>query len=123
MEKLKPYFHSPYERHCMHECVLSDKYQARHGVRTHDIAKRLMDFGFHPPTIYFPLIVKGALLIEPTESESRESLDGLISAFQEIACEAQENPSRLHSAPTAPRLSRLDETLANREPKLRWRRK
>ena len=124
MEKLKRDFHLPHNRHCKHECVLSDKYQSRYGVHTLDIAKKLMDYGYHPPTIYFPLIVKGTLMIEPTESESKELLDGLIAALQEIASKARENPSLLHNAPPITlRFSRLDETLANREPKLRWQKK
>lgn len=120
MARLRRSFHLPYDRPCMHEVVLSDKHQAPKGVHTLDIAKRLMDYGFHPPTIYFPLIVKGAMMIEPTETESRESLDGFIAAMKEIAREARHDPDLLRNAPTVTRLSRLDEVEANREPKLRW---
>ncbi|MEE9125079.1 MAG: aminomethyl-transferring glycine dehydrogenase subunit GcvPB, partial [candidate division NC10 bacterium] len=85
------------------------------------IAKRLIDYGFHPPTIYFPLIVKAALMIEPTETESKETLDQFIGAMKQIAREAQENPDLLRQAPRNPKVTRLNETKAAREPKLRWR--
>ena len=120
MKKLKDHYHLPYDRLCMHECVLSDKLQNRYGIKTLDIAKRLMDYGYHPPTIYFPLIVKGALMIEPTESESKADLDRFIEAMKAIALEAQNNPDLLLEAPHKTFLGRLDETRANREPKLRW---
>ncbi len=85
-----------------------------------DVAKRLLDFGFHPPTIYFPLVVSEALMIEPTETESRETLDDFVSALKSIAKEAQENPEVLHSAPHSTPVRRLDEVGAARKPKLRW---
>ena len=111
----------PYDRPCMHECVFSDAKQLPHGVKTLDIAKRLMDYGFHPPTIYFPLIVSGALMIEPTETESKETLDQFIAAMRAIAREAETEPETVRNAPHKPLLSRLDETRAARQPVLRWR--
>jgi glycine dehydrogenase subunit 2 len=115
-EKLKETFHLAHDRPCMHECVLSDKNQAGHGVTTLDIAKRLMDYGFHPPTIYFPLVVPGAIMIEPTETESKEDLDRFIDAMQQIAREAAENPQLLHDAPHKSKVRRLDEVSAARKP-------
>jgi glycine dehydrogenase subunit 2 len=106
----------------MHECVISDKLQRQFGVETRDIAKRLIDYGYHPPTVYFPLIVKGAMLIEPTETESRETLDGFIAAMRRIAEEAAEHPELLREAPFNPIVSRLDEVRAARELCLRWAR-
>jgi glycine dehydrogenase subunit 2 len=119
--RLKKYFHLPYDFPCMHECVFSDRLQTKFGVSTLDIAKRLMDYGFHPPTIYFPLVVHGALMIEPTESESKETLDQFIEALMQIAKEAESEPHLLHDAPHKTKVARLDEVLANRKPKLRWR--
>ena len=113
-------FDSPFERFCMHECVLTSKKQQEHGIHTLDIAKRLLDYGYHPPTIYFPLIVEEALMIEPTESESKETLDGFIDAMKKIAQEAAENPEIVHTAPHNTIVSRLDETLAARKPVVRW---
>jgi glycine dehydrogenase subunit 2 len=115
---LKDLYHLPYDRLCKHECVFSDRNQARRGVQALDIAKRLMDYGFHPPTIYFPLIVKGALMIEPTESETPETLDRFLEAMRTIALEAQEDPQKVRSAPHLTRLSRLDEVAAARKPVL-----
>jgi len=115
-ENLKGIYHLPYDRPCMHECVFTDERQAEFKVATLDIAKRLMDYGFHPPTIYFPLVVNGAIMIEPTESESRETIDQFIEAMKSIAREAQENPALLHEAPRNPKVQRLDETLAARTP-------
>jgi glycine dehydrogenase subunit 2 len=115
-EALRDMYHLPYDRPCMHECVFTDKRQLENHVTTLDIAKRLMDFGFHPPTIYFPLVVSGALMIEPTESESRETLDQFIAAMRTIAREAGEHPDLLHDAPHHPKLKRLDEVLAARKP-------
>jgi len=117
-ERLKDTFHLAYDRPCMHECVFSDKHQMAYKVSTLDIAKRLIDFGFHPPTIYFPLVVKGAIMIEPTESESKEDLDLFIEAMKVIADEARENPDLLFNAPTIPKVRRLDETAAARKPRL-----
>jgi glycine dehydrogenase subunit 2 len=115
-ESLKGIFHLPYDRPCMHECVFTDENQKEFKVTTLDIAKRLMDYGFHPPTIYFPLVVNGAIMIEPTESESRETLDQFIDAMKSIAKEAREHPELLHDAPQNPKVQRLDETLAARTP-------
>jgi glycine dehydrogenase subunit 2 len=115
-EGLKGFFHLPYDRPCMHECVFTAAFQEKHKVATLDIAKRLMDYGFHPPTVYFPLVVNGAIMIEPTESESRETIDQFIEAMKTIAKEAEENPELLHGSPSKPKLQRLDETLAARNP-------
>jgi len=117
-EKLKNTYHLPYDRPCMHECVFSDKSQKAVKVTTLDIAKRLMDYGFHPPTIYFPLIVPGAMMIEPTETESKDSIDQFIEAMMKIAQEAEENPQLLLNAPRTTKLGRLDETAAARHPVL-----
>jgi len=115
-ESLKGVYHLPYDRPCMHECVFTDENQNKFKVTTLDIAKRLMDYGFHPPTVYFPLVVSGAIMIEPTESESRETIDEFIAAMKSIAREAQEQPELLHQAPQNPKVQRLDETLAARTP-------
>jgi len=119
-EKLKAYYHLPYDRVCMHEVIFSGKKQKAKGVSTLDIAKRLLDYGFHPPTIYFPLVVEGALMTEPTETESKETLDAYIDAMKEIAREADENPDILHTAPHDTPVRRLDEVAAARKPDLRW---
>ncbi len=115
-ESLQGIYHLPYDHPCMHECVFNDSKQEKFEVTTLDIAKRLMDYGFHPPTIYFPLVVHGAIMIEPTESESKESIDCFIEAMKAIACEAKEDPEALHQAPTKPKVRRLDETAAARKP-------
>ncbi|MFQ5839188.1 MAG: aminomethyl-transferring glycine dehydrogenase subunit GcvPB [Candidatus Methylomirabilales bacterium] len=117
---LKGTYHLPYDKPCKHECVFSDAWQSRNDVHTFDIAKRLMDYGFHPPTIYFPLIVKGAMMIEPTETESRETLDRFIAAMRAIAREAIEDPERVRRAPYFPKVGRMNEVKAAREPNLRW---
>jgi glycine dehydrogenase subunit 2 len=119
--RLKGYYNLPYDFPCMHECVFNDKLQNKFGVTTLDIAKRLMDYGFHPPTIYFPLVVHGALMIEPTESEAKETLDQFIESMIQIAKEAETDPEIVRSAPHRTKVSRLDEVLANRKPKLRWK--
>lgn len=121
MKSLKEYYDLPYDRPCMHECVFTDRIQDRYHVSTLDIAKRLIDYGFHPPTIYFPLVVKGALMIEPTESESKEGLDRFIRAMITIAEEAKEDPDFLRQSPQKVKTKRLDEVLAARKPKLRWK--
>ena len=121
MRGLKEYYDLPYDRPCMHECVFTDKLQEKNHVSTLDIAKRMIDYGFYPPTIYFPLVVKGALMIEPTESESREGLDRFIETMITIAQEAKENPDLLRQAPQRVKTRRLDEVLAARKPKLRWK--
>jgi len=113
-------YHLPFTSDSLHEVVLSDKKQASHGVRTLDIAKRLLDFGFHAPTIYFPLVVPGALMIEPTESESIETLDAFVAAMLAIAREAEAEPEKVRSAPATTPRARLDETRAARRPVLRW---
>ncbi|SEM40079.1 glycine dehydrogenase (decarboxylating) beta subunit [Syntrophus gentianae] len=117
-EKLKNTLYLPYDRPCMHECVFSDKLQAQKKITTLDMAKRLMDYGFHPPTIYFPLVVSGAIMIEPTETESKEEIDLFIEAFKEVAREAEEDPERLRNAPSFSKVRRLDETAAARHPLL-----
>jgi glycine dehydrogenase subunit 2 len=112
----------PYPSPTMHEVVFSDRsLEKRTGVTTMDLAKRLMDYGFHPPTVYFPLIVHGALMTEPTETESREELDAFIDAVKSICHEAAENPETVTSAPWHTPLRRLDEVRANRQLMLRWR--
>lgn len=118
--KLKDAFDTPFDRYCMHECVLTSKKQKEYGVRTLDIAKRLLDYGYHPPTIYFPLIVEEALMIEPTETESKETLDGFIEAMIAIANEAKTDAQLVTSAPHTTVVSRLDETLAARKPVVKW---
>ncbi len=117
-EQLKMDFHLPYDRPCMHECVFTEKNQAAHKITTLDIAKRLIDYGFHPPTIYFPLVVKGAIMIEPTETESKENLDVFIESMKAIAKEVLERPQAILDAPRKPKVSRLDETTAARKPVL-----
>jgi glycine dehydrogenase subunit 2 len=120
LARLRESFHVPYDRPVMHECVLSDRSLSETGVTTMDVAKRLIDHGYHPPTIYFPLIVPGALMIEPTESESLEGLDRFADTLLEIAREAREDPETVRTAPHCTRHSRLDETRAARKPVLRW---
>ena len=119
-EKLKPYYHLPYDRTCMHEVVFSGRRQKAKGVHTVDIAKRLLDYGLHPPTVYFPLIVDEALMIEPTETESKQTLDSFIEAMKEIARDVEENPGILHTAPHNTPVKRLDDVRAARNPDLRW---
>ncbi len=118
--KLKDTFELPFQRPSLHEVVFSDKLQAKNGVKTGDMGKRLIDYGFHAYTVSFPLVVSGAMMIEPTESESREELDLLVDALQQIAREAAENPELVKTAPHTTRLQRLDETTAARKPVLRW---
>ncbi|MEH7386532.1 aminomethyl-transferring glycine dehydrogenase subunit GcvPB [Bacillus sp. JJ1521] len=120
MRRLEPYFDLPYDKHCKHEFVISGRRQKKLGVRTLDIAKRLLDFGYHPPTIYFPLNVEECMMIEPTETESKETLDDFIEAMIQIAKEAEENPEIVQEAPHTTVVSRLDETLAARKPVLRY---
>ena len=118
---LEALYELPYDTPTMHEVVFSDKIQTRKGIKTGDIAKRLIDYGFHPYTVSFPLVVAGALMIEPTESESKEELDLFIDAMKQIAREAEESPEVIADAPYHTRLTRLDETAAARKPVLRWR--
>jgi len=121
LHRLKDRYHVPFKGLCKHECLLTDEIQNKHGVKTLDIAKRLIDLGFHPMTVYFPLIVHGAMLIEPTETESRETLDAFCDAMLDIAdaCEAGDT-ELLHQAPLKPFRRRLDETQAARNPVLVW---
>ncbi len=118
--KLEKVYHLPYDSPTMHEVVFSDRNLEAHGVQTLDVAKRLMDYGFHPMTIYFPLIVKGAMMIEPTESESREELDLFVEAMLAIAEEARRDPELVRTAPHTTPIRRLDEVGAARNPVLRW---
>ena len=119
--RLEGVLHLPYSEPCLHECVFSDKDLQPFGVRTLDLAKRLLDYGFYAPTIYFPLIVSGAIMIEPTESESRETLDEFIAAVRAIVAEAEKDPQLVKQAPHLTRVSRLDEVRAARHPVLRWK--
>src|SRR5450755_2815076 len=119
--KLLDTFELPFKSPSLHEVVFSDKLQAKNGVKTGDMGKRLIDYGFHAYTFSFPLVVSGAMMIEPTESESREELDLLIDALKQIAQEAAENPELVQNAPHSTRLQRLDETTAARKPILRWK--
>lgn len=119
--KLQEDFDKPFQSDCMHETIFSHKLQSRKGVHTLDIAKRLIDYGFHPMTIYFPLVVEGAMLIEPTESVGRQDLDAFVEAMKDINREAQENPQLVIDAPHSTRIGRLDEATAARKPVLRWR--
>jgi glycine dehydrogenase subunit 2 len=119
--RLKRYYDVAYDRPCMHECVLSAQRQAKKGVRVLDIAKYLIDKGFHPPTIYFPLIVKEAMMIEPTETESKETLDEFIDAMIGAAELAEKDPQRLRDAPLTMPVKRLDETKAARDLNLCWK--
>jgi len=118
--KLDNDYQLAYNEPCMHECILTDRIQHKYGVSTLDIAKRLLDYGYHPPTIYFPLVVSGALMIEPTETETPETLDGFCQAMLAIAQEAKDDPELVKSAPHATPVRRLDEARAARKPVLRW---
>ena len=120
-KRLEEYYELPHRAPTMHECVFSDQRQARHGVRTMDIAKRLIDYGFHPYTVSFPLIVPGAMMIEPTETESKRELDLFIDALISIAQEAETDPELVRSAPHSTRTARVDEVTAARRPVLRWK--
>jgi glycine dehydrogenase subunit 2 len=119
-KKLEDVYDLPYKQPCMHEVVFSDARQKKNGVSTVDIAKRLIDYGFHPYTMAFPLIVHGAMMIEPTESESRQELDLFVDAMRSIAAEAAETPELVKTAPHSTRVGRLDEAGAARKPILRW---
>jgi glycine dehydrogenase subunit 2 len=118
---LEPYYDLPYQSPNMHEVVFSDDRQAKLGVRTGDLAKRLIDYGFHPYTVSFPLIVHGALMIEPTETESKHELDQFIEAMKSIAHEIEKDPQLIKTAPHSTRTSRVDEVGAARKPVLRWK--
>ena len=117
---LRETWHAPFEGTCMHELIISDKNLKETQVTTMDIAKRLMDFGFHPPTVYFPLVVKGAMLIEPTERNPRPLSTSLLPALEAIRQEALDHPETVKTAPHCTRLRRLDETRAARKPVLRF---
>jgi glycine dehydrogenase subunit 2 len=119
-KNLEGLYELKYDTPTLHECVFSDKYQKDYGVTNLDISKRLLDYGLHPPTMSFPLIVHGALMIEPTETESRRDLDLFIEAMKAIAREAKENPELLRTAPHITYVRRLDEVQAARNPVLRW---
>jgi len=122
MSQLKDHYDLPYDRLCMHEVVFSAKnLQRTHSVSALDVAKRLIDYGIHPPTMYFPLIVDEALMIEPTETETKETLDYFIEVMKAIAQEAKDSPELLHDAPHDTPNTRLDEVQAARRPDLRWR--
>jgi glycine dehydrogenase subunit 2 len=118
-ESLRGILNLPYDRPCMHECVFNDKFQQPHHITTMDIAKRLLDYGFHPPTIYFPLVVDAAFMVEPTETESKQDIDQFIDAVKAIAAEAQKDPEQLKKAPRLSKVTRLDEVAAARKPCLR----
>jgi glycine dehydrogenase subunit 2 len=120
-KRLEAHYELPYTQPNMHEVVFSDDRQAKAGVRTGDIAKRLIDYGFHPYTVSFPLIVHGALMIEPTETEGKQELDQFIEAMISIAEEVESDPQLVKTAPHSTRTSRVDETAAARKPVLRWR--
>ena len=119
--RLKDSYALPYDAPSLHEVVFSDKIQARKDVHVGDIGKRLMDYGFHPPTVSFPLIVPGAIMIEPTETESKQEIDAFIEAMVAIAKEAEENPELVKNAPHTTRINRVDEAGAARKPVLRWK--
>jgi glycine dehydrogenase subunit 2 len=119
--KLKDAYDLPYQTDSLHEVVFTDKAQKPTGVTTMDVAKRLIDHGFHPPTVYFPLVVHGALMIEPTETESKETLDRFIDGMLAIAEQARTDPEAVRASPRKPVRARLDETRAARKPVLRWR--
>ncbi len=119
--ELRNDFHKPFASDCMHEMICTHKKQAVTGVHTLDIAKRLIDYGFHPMTIYFPLVVDGAMLIEPTESVGRADLDAFVQAMKDINAEAREDPQIVIDAPHSTRIGRLDEAAAARKPVLRWK--
>jgi glycine dehydrogenase subunit 2 len=123
MHALKDTYALPYDRPCMHEAVFSADRQKARGAGGLEIAKRLLDYGFHAPTMYFPLIVQEALMIEPTESETKETLDAFIQALKDIDREITEDPGLVRQAPHTTPVSRLDEARAARQPDLRWRRK
>ncbi|WP_434305042.1 aminomethyl-transferring glycine dehydrogenase subunit GcvPB [Clostridium botulinum] len=119
-ESLRDYYNIGKDDICKHEVILSTLKENPHHIATLDIAKRLIDYGVHPPTVYFPLIIEEALMIEPTESESKETVDEFIDAMKKIAVEAKENPELLHEAPVKAPVRRLDQVKAARKPILKW---
>jgi glycine dehydrogenase subunit 2 len=121
LAQLKDDYHVPFDGPCMHECLLTDKKQKDAGVTTLDIAKTLIEHGMHPMTVYFPLVVSGAMLIEPTETESKDSIDRFITVMKNIAEDVHNrNTNKFHAMPQSAPRHRLDEVKAAREPKLRW---
>jgi glycine dehydrogenase subunit 2 len=116
--KLRDVFHLPFDVECMHEVVFNDKNQNAFGIKTMDMAKRLIDYGYHPPTVYFPLVVPGAIMIEPTESESLEDLETFIQSMQSIAREVREENPDVKNAPVRTRTAKVDEVKAAKTPKL-----
>jgi glycine dehydrogenase subunit 2 len=119
--RLKDVLPPAHDRPCMHECILTaERYKKEHGIRALDISKRLIDYGFHPPTNYFPLIVPECLMIEPTETETKETLDQFCDAMIAICHEAETSQELLHDAPTTQIVGRLDETLAAKSLDIRW---
>jgi glycine dehydrogenase subunit 2 len=121
MARLRETFNLAFDRVCKHEFVLNSKNQKSFGIHTLDIAKRLLDYGYHPPTIYFPLIVEEAMMIEPTETESKEVLDGFVETMLKIAEEIEKDAERVKTAPHNTVVGRLDETLAARQPVLKFK--
>jgi glycine dehydrogenase subunit 2 len=119
--RLRDVYNLPYDTDSLHEVVFDDRAQKESNVTTMDIAKRLIDHGFHPPTVYFPLVVHGALMIEPTETEPKEMLDRFVEGMRAIAEEAKRDATAVKAAPVKPVRARLDETRAARKPVLRWR--
>jgi glycine dehydrogenase subunit 2 len=120
MSRIKETYPVPYDRKCMHEFVCEGRFDGAPDVRALDVSKRLIDYGFHPPTNYFPLIVREALMIEPTETESKETLDRFAAALRQIADEAHSDPGLLHDAPHTSPVGRLDEVRAARQLVLRY---
>jgi glycine dehydrogenase subunit 2 len=119
---LRGHYPIAFDKTCMHEAVFTDsELEKKTGIKTLDVAKRLIDYGFHPPTVYFPLVVKGALMIEPTETESKETIEAFADAMIRIKEEAEREPELVRSAPHWSRVGRLDEARAARKPTLRWR--
>jgi len=118
--RLQDFYHIPYNTICMHEVILSDEKQAEDGIKTLHIAKRLMDYGYHPMTVYFPLVVHGAMMIEPTESETKETLDQFCDVMIEIAKECKKTPEVVQNAPTRVPRQKVDELRAQKQPRLRW---
>jgi glycine dehydrogenase subunit 2 len=121
MKRLESHYDVAAPGPCMHECVVSARRQKKLGVSAMDVAKRLLDLGFYAPSTYFPMIVEEALMIEPTETESKETLDAFCEAMIRIAKEAETDPHGIHQAPVTTPVRRLDQTKAAREPNLRWR--
>lgn len=120
--RLRSHYHIPFDSTCMHEVILSDEKQERHGIKTLHIAKRLMDYGYHPMTVYFPLVVHGAMMIEPTESETKETLDQFCEVMIQIAQECEESPELVLNAPSKTFRQKVDELRAQKNPRLRWTR-